>query len=116
MIIRILSGIGIAVGLAVCAAPQVAAAQQSTIPKPGWKQPMTAWGEPDLQGIWPLNHLISTPFERPVKFGDRRLMTDEEFAAAQTSANARNSRFDSAIPQADPGQASRLTSLMVDPP
>jgi len=82
-----------------------------------WKPPMTPWGEPDLRGIWPLNHLISTPFQRPEKFGDRRFMTDEEFAAAQKSAEARNERFLSgAIPQADAGEATRLTSLMVDPP
>ena len=82
-----------------------------------WKPPMTPWGEPDLRGIWPLNHLISTPFQRFEKFGDRRFMTDEEFAAAQKSAEARNERFLSgAIPQADAGEATRLTSLMVDPP
>ena len=52
---------------------------------------MTPWGEPDLRGIWPLNHLISTPFLRPERFGDRRFMTDEEFAAAQKNAEARNS-------------------------
>ena len=82
-----------------------------------WKQPMTSWGEPDLRGIWPLNHLISTPFQRPEKFGERRFLTDEEFAAVQKSAEDRNARFQSgAIPQADAGEATRLTSLMVDPP
>src|SRR4030095_6416576 len=82
-----------------------------------WTQPMTAWGEPDLRGTWPLNHLISTPFQRPEKFGDRRFLTDEEFAAAQKSAEDRNARFLSgAIPQADAGQATRQTSLMIDPP
>jgi hypothetical protein len=82
-----------------------------------WKQPMTSWGEPDLRGIWPLNHLISTPFQRPEKYGNRRFLTDEEFAAAQKSADDRNTRFQSgAIPQADAGQATRLTSLMIDPP
>ena len=90
--------------------------QEATKP-PVWKQPMTPWGEPDLRGTWPLNHLINTPFQRPEKFGERRLMTDEEFAAAQKSANDRNTRFQSgAIPQADTGEASRLTSLIVDPP
>ena len=86
--------------------------------QPGtWKQPMTPWGEPDLRGIWPLNHLISTPFQRPETFGDRRFLTDEEFAAAQKSAEDRNARFLSgAIPQADAGQATRQTSLMIDPP
>ncbi len=61
---------------------------------------MTPWGEPDLRGIWPLNHLISTPFQRPEQFGDRRFLTDEEFAAAQKSADDRNKRFLSgAIPR-----------------
>ncbi len=78
---------------------------------------MTPWGEPDLRGTWPLNHLISTPLQRPERFGERRFLTDEEFAAAQKSAEDRNTRFQSgAIPQADAGQATRLTSLIVDPP
>src|SRR5271169_3940064 len=83
-----------------------------------WTPPKTPWGEPDLQGIWPLNHLISTPFQRPEKYGDRRFMTDEEFAAAQKAAQARNKRFESgAIPQADSGtEVLRLTSLLSDPP
>ena len=82
-----------------------------------WKHPVTPWGEPDLRGIWPLNHLISTPFQRPVTFGERRFLTDEEFAVAQKSAEDRNTRFQSgAIPQADAGEATRLTSLMIDPP
>src|SRR5215470_8935144 len=92
-----------------------AAAQQA---QKNWTPPKTPWGEPDLQGIWPLNHLISTPFQRPERFGDRRLMTDEEYAAAQKSAEARNKRFESgAIPQADSGsQVMRITSLISDPP
>jgi hypothetical protein len=101
----------------VCSAAETAAAQQRAGSKPVWTHPKTPWGEPDIQGIWPLNHLISTPFQRPEKFADRRLLTDEEFAAAQQSAEARNTRFESgAIPQADSGQATRLTSLMSDPP
>jgi hypothetical protein len=93
-------------------APRAAAASSTA-----WKPPMTPWGEPDLRGTWPLNHLISTPFQRPERFGERRLMTDEEFAAAQKSAEDRNTRFQSgAIPQADAGEATRLTSLLIDPP
>ena len=115
--IRALGGISIGIGLGVCSAPQTAVAQQSTGSKAGWTHPMTPWGEPDLQGMWPLNHLISTPFQRPERFGERRFLTDEEFAAAQKSAEARSTRFESgAIPQADSGQATRLTSLMSDPP
>ena len=29
------------------------------------KQPKTAWGDPDIQGMWPIINLISTPFQRP---------------------------------------------------
>jgi hypothetical protein len=50
----------------------IAVAQQPTPDK----QPVTPWGEPDLRGTWPLNHLISTPFQRPEQFGERRFLTD----------------------------------------
>ncbi|MBV8730566.1 MAG: hypothetical protein JO336_12240 [Acidobacteriia bacterium] len=104
-------GIGLLLFPAAAQDPQQAANKNYTPPK-------TPWGEPDLQGIWPLNHLISTPFQRPEKYGERRYMTDEEYAAAQKSAQARNKRFESgAIPQADSGTAVlRLTSLLSDPP
>ena len=139
MIKRILPlrGIGFAIGLMVCAAPQSAFSQQRTAtpaPQRGaapaaprgttaaasnarWTAPKTPWGEPDLQGMWPLTHLISTPFQRPVQYGERRFLTEDEYAAAQKNAEQRNSRFESGpIPQADSGGASRLTSLLSDPP
>jgi hypothetical protein len=119
--IHSLRGLGILSALMACliagAAPGTAAAQPPAGNQPGWTPARTPWGEPDLRGTWPLNHLISTPFQRPERFGERRLLTDEEFVAAQKSAADRNARFQSgAIPQADAGQATRLTSLMVDPP
>src|SRR5438067_13537855 len=109
MIKQILALGGMSIGLTLCPA---AAQQASRKPAAGksWTPPKTPWGEPDLQGMWPLNHLISTPFQRPEKYGERRFMTDEEFAAAQKSAENRNKRFESgAIPQADSGtQVMRL--------
>src|SRR5215470_13330120 len=97
MIKRILalSGTSIAIGLIVCSTPEISLAQQRQAnPAPQaragtpatratYTPPKTPWGEPDLQGMWPLNHLINTPFQRPEKYGERRLMTDEEYAAAQ---------------------------------
>ena len=90
MIRRILalSGISIAMSFA-----QNARAQSSTaapnLPKdlfshdvkvdPSYKPPKTPWGEPDLQGIWPLNHLINVNLERSPQYGDRLYKTDEEF-------------------------------------
>src|SRR5215471_7271496 len=110
MIKQILSlgGMSIGIGLMVCSAAQTASAQSAQQPGASktaaaktYTPPKTPWGEPDLQGIWPLNHLISTPFQRQEKYGERRFMTDDEFAAAQKSADARNKRFESgAIPQA----------------
>lgn len=126
MIKRILTlgGIGIGIGLLLPASAQQAAAPAAKKPtaaataKKTWTPPKTPWGEPDLQGIWPLNHLIATPFQRPVKYGNQRFLSDEEFAAAQKAAEARNKRFESgAIPQADSGTAvMRQTSLLSFPP
>ena len=84
----------------------------------GWDPPTTPWGEPDLQGMWPLNHLIGVGLQRNPDFGERLFMTDEEFAAEQESVRARDERFLSGtIPVADAaGRALRQTSLIVDPP
>lgn len=47
-----------------------------------WTAPRTPWGAPDLSGIW--NSKSLTPLERPAKFADRELLTDEEIAALET--------------------------------
>ena len=120
MVKRILAfggiGISIGIGLMVGGAADPAAAQQPAANK-NYKPPKTPWGEPDLQGIWPLNHLIATPLQRPEKYGDRRFLTEQELAAAQKSAESRNKRFESgAIPQADSGTAvMQITSLISEP-
>jgi hypothetical protein len=80
--------------------------------------PKTSWGEPDLQGMWPLNHLIGVPMQRNTElYGDRFEMTDEELAKAQENIEARDDRFqDGAIPAADAaGRAMRQTSLISFP-
>ncbi len=41
-----------------------------------WTQPRTAWGDPDLQGIW--NNATSTPLQRPSEVGGKEVLTDEE--------------------------------------
>ena len=87
----------------------------------------TAWGEPDLQGIWTTE--VDTPFERPERFGDREFLTPEEQAALDEQragligrnrrvergteldvAGAYNAVFLSFKP------TDRRTSLIVDPP
>ena len=74
-----------------------------------WEHPRTAWGDPDLQGMWPIINLISTPFQRPVDekgnliYGDRELLTDEEYAATEQRLAARDARYQEEI-QSQPQQ------------
>jgi len=113
------------------AIPQIGAAQQqpakapATTPAPApaktaapaYKQPMTSWGEPDISGMWPINHLVTTGLQRNARYGDRAFLTDEEFKAAQAAAVQRKERNASgAIPTSESGDAIRQTSLIVDPP
>ncbi|MDR2213889.1 MAG: hypothetical protein LBE21_09745, partial [Pseudomonadales bacterium] len=82
-----------------------------------WTQPMTSWGEPDIAGIWPINHLIGVPLQRNTQYGDRLYMNDDEYAQAQAGVQARDERFQNGpIPVADAaGQAMRQTSLIAEP-
>ena len=64
-------------------------AAQST--KSAYKPPKTAWGDPDLQGVWPGN--MGVPMQRPANFGDRATLTEDEFAkkgaAGETAGHRR---------------------------
>ena len=51
-------------------------AAQSTVPADAI--PRTPWGAPDLQGVYDFGTAI--PLQRPVDFGDRAVLTDEEIA------------------------------------
>jgi hypothetical protein len=75
------------------AAPAVAddpvpSAKDYPAPPAEWKVARTAWGDPDLRGMWPVDYLAATPRERPPEVGDRTEWTEEEYkqrfgAAAQ---------------------------------
>jgi hypothetical protein len=41
--------------------------------------PKTAWGDPDLQGVWTSDDSYGVPFERPMRYGKRKLLNDEEY-------------------------------------
>src|SRR5262245_6769196 len=102
-----------------------------------WKAPRTPWGEPDLQGIWTGQAELGVPFERPASFGTRQSLTDEEFAQREsqvqnqlqsdsadfdptTADTSRAGQVGSATSPPptwlERGQASRRTSLVIDPP
>ena len=78
-----------------------------------WIPPVTPWGDPDLTGRWPVTHLNGTPVQRPAEYGERRLLTDQEFAKRQADIAANRIRLAGAW--AEVGEANRLTSLVVDP-
>jgi hypothetical protein len=96
-----------------------AAPAQSDIPR-------TPWGDPDLQGVW--DYRTITPLQRPEEFGDRAFYTEEEIAALQEDAIERyeappdtsvETGLVHAVYLTDPGatvDASRRTSLIIDPP
>ena len=92
----------------------------------GGQAETTAWGHPNLEGIW--LDVYATPFERDAELGDREFATAEERAArdqarmispgrnersgraARDVAGAYNAVYTSAKP------AGLRTSLVVDPP
>lgn len=93
----------------------------------GTPHPVTDWGDPDLQGTWPIMHLFSTRLQRDTKYGERRELTDEEWAAAQAVLRTRDERYQTEIQSNKMGmahwaetttrtEAARLTSLISYPP
>ena len=127
-----------AVALASCGqspsanAPATGAAGTAAAQGGAWKQPTTAWGDPDIQGMWPIINLISTPFQRAknpdgtLKYGDRLYLTDEEYAKTEQALAARDKRYEDEIKSNKMGmghwaeashhnEAARLTSLMREP-
>jgi hypothetical protein len=56
-------------------------------PAKSWSVPKTAWGDPDISGLFTTDDELGVPFERPAQFGDRHLVTAEEFVQRQTQAD-----------------------------
>ena len=98
-----------------------------------WVTPRTAWGDPDLQGIWPASEMIGVPLQRAPELGTRAFLTDEEFAQRKAQASrqeeADSEEFvaartpgagaDGTGPPAhwlERGTPQRQASLIVDPP
>ncbi len=89
-------------------------------------QTRTAWGDPDLQGIW--SYASITPLQRPVELAGREFLTAEEVALQNEDAATRASseRRDELSAERDLGLAynqvwwdrglsTGRTSLIVDP-
>ena len=61
-----------------------------------WTPPRTAWGDPDLGGVYSNDDETGIPFERPAQFEGRRIedITAEELAAANKQ---RNDQFNAGV-------------------
>jgi hypothetical protein len=103
------AGVVVLATLLVASPPPPLSAQTRARP---WTT-LTAWGDPDLTGRWPLTHLNGTPVQRPAEFGERRLLTEQEFAKREADIAANRIRLAGAW--AEVGEANRFTSLVVDP-
>jgi hypothetical protein len=106
-------------------------AAQTSAPKAVQKTfvpPKTAWGEPDLQGLY-TNKTI-TPLERPAQFANEAELTDEQIAELESRAatrsvdNGRNRGTEGDVSNAynefwwDRGKkvTTKRSSLVIDPP
>ena len=88
----------------------------------GWTPPRTAWGAPDLQGVW--DYRTMTPLERPREFAGKAVFTDEEAAAYQARTLEEQADYDRSpsvhakwwLDYGTELTADKRTSLIVDPP
>ena len=94
--------------------------------------PRTAWGAPDLQGVWDFRTI--TPLQRPEELGDQEFLTEEEAANREQAAVNRDIELWEAAPRRTEAGGSvgaynnfwmdrgtnvietRRTSLIIDPP
>ena len=120
--LAIVIGAALGAGTMACLAPR---AEQTTSASKARTAPRTAWGDPDLRGVWTGSNI--TPLERPEQFAGREFLTEAEAAAIEERA-ARD-RVDRPPKAGDPGTynqiwfdpastvvPTRRTSLIVDPP
>ena len=119
----------VALGSVPMAGQAPRAAGSTAAPAKSWTHPRTAWGDPDLQGIY--RPLTRVPFERAKGAGEFR--TDAEVAKLQREADERFARVASGavdvvaergLPlrngiwysSGDRVRISRRTSAIIDPP
>jgi hypothetical protein len=100
-----------------------ASAKAPRVASKAYKPKVTAWGEPDLRGTWPIDYLNGLVLERDPKYGDRAFLNDAEYAEAMKRQDALRARYDNDDKDGkigrghwdEAGEATRQTSLIVAP-
>jgi hypothetical protein len=77
----------ITIGIAATAIGAAVVSTRTVAEAPSLK---TAWGEPDLQGIWTVEY--DTPFQRNPKYGSREFLTEQERAEFDRLRSAMHGR------------------------
>jgi hypothetical protein len=102
-------------------APAARAQSRTKAASKNWKVRRTAWGDPDLQGVW--SYATTTPLSKPDSAGDKTFLTDEEIAEqAEQLARQQDAPPRPGDPGTynnfwwDRGQSIGRTSLIIDPP
>jgi hypothetical protein len=91
---------------------------KSAATKKTFTAPKLPWGDPDLQGVWTSDDMLSIPMERPEQFAGRAELTDEEFAERSKRDQAALERNRNAVGafRGDVGSRSfRQTSRVIEP-
>jgi hypothetical protein len=118
--------------LSLAALTAAGSAQTRSAARP-YTPPKTPWGEPDLRGTYTSDNWIGVPFERPPQYAERRMLTDEEFAAKERAneeqvAKDNSERPETAFEQDEAAnnaprhwlergtKLSHATSMVIDPP
>jgi hypothetical protein len=111
---------GLVAALSLPARAQAPARTASTAaPVKAYATPKTPWGDPDISGTWSSDDLRNVPVQRPAEFGNRRELSDEEYAkrsAANEQARTRELNRVGAFRNDVGTRTFRQTSLVVDPP
>ena len=99
-----------------------------------YKAPRTAWGDPDISGLFTTDDELGVPFERQAQFRDRQFVTEEEYRQRLTQAERQDEadREEFVAPRQgrgegpggtgppahwlERGKPSHRTSLVIDPP
>src|SRR5262250_3808122 len=89
-------------------------------PAKGYVQQKTAWGDPDISGVWTSDAALGIARERDAKYAGRPFLTDEEYNEAHKADEQRRVAGENAVGAfrndgAWKTKSYRQTSLVIEP-